>query len=952
MKHDSMIQKMGMCAALVCAVAACNQDELIDQRAADRIRFGVSAAAGADGAPATRSPRYADAPLVLLEKNGGDTLYLHASVESNLSTISAPQAATRGVPVHNAEDFATVSKSFSVTAYTDAGAPFMSNEEISVHSGNVWSLSGERYWPDDNSYLCFYAHAPYSIPQEGESNLAPTCSEGTISFDYTVPVSSDGTADAVAQPDILFAYARSNKSDAESNGGHVPLKFYHALAAVKFVTKDIAKCTINSITLKGLQGEGSCVFDGESGTFKWTLPAAGETTEFTQTFDVEVQDQQREKQDITDEAKETTFMMIPQSLSNATVEIRLTTGDGNKHTLTGKLAGTGEDQQAWEAGRIYTYAISTESINWTYVFEVTPSLTFSLMEGTTKTYNVTSYRMRTNNHSIVESVAWTAENVSAKMTDKKDGSITDIKDDLDDIVQFTNEDEGFANDPKSYNFTIAGNTMHTTCIADVSLKTSEPKGSEQAPFDLSIDPNGQISTANCYVVNAPGVYKLPLVYGNAIKGGSDNTSAYNNEFRDYLNQPIEDPYIYKNHGYKPDDCTLVWSDGFFMFKDVKLRNEGDKQYLQFTLDKDFMQQANAVVAVRDAQDRIMWSWHIWVTERNFEGPNTKEIHQLDDWYDTQYHYGMMSCNLGWVDGKTVYYNQRDLTYQFTQTKSNNKKTMLVEQTGYEFEYKDVGSTYYQWGRKDPLVALKNWQNVRYEDYRLHETGVGADGGHYVYSYQQGRVGFDDAIQHPNIFYTRDGNNYTNWLDEDISSLWNNSSTNTDEQTMTSVKTIYDPSPRGFKVPIPRAFAVFVEGGKGDGWGLGIEVNPKDNGKLHGYIPTEEEGNVLHNQYRVFPTKSYDKNEKEKALPLTATGQRCDRDGLEAYLPGDGKGEVGGLWSMYGVYYWTCNQKTEVAGYSFVLRDDYEENGVRGWYTFSMNFTGAKTMARPVRCIVE
>ena len=122
--------------------------------------------------------------------------------------------------------------------------------------------------------------------------------------------------------------------------------------------------------------------------------------------------------------------------------------------------------------------------------------------------------------------------------------------------------------------------------------------------------------------------------------------------------------------------------------------------------------------------------------------------------------------------------------------------------------------------------------------------------------------------------------------------------------------------------------------------------------MHGYIPTEEEGNVLHNQYRVFPTKSYDKNEKEKALPLTATGQRCDRDGLEAYLPGDGKGEVGGLWSMYGVYYWTCNQKTEVAGYSFVLRDDYEENGVRGWYTFSMNFTGAKTMARPVRCIVE
>ena len=33
-------------------------------------------------------------------------------------------------------------------------------------------------------------------------------------------------------------------------------------------------------------------------------------------------------------------------------------------------------------------------------------------------------------------------------------------------------------------------------------------------------------TANCYMVHTAGKYRLPLVYGNAIKNGAANTSAY------------------------------------------------------------------------------------------------------------------------------------------------------------------------------------------------------------------------------------------------------------------------------------------------------------------------------------------------------------------------------------------------------------------------------------------
>jgi len=35
-----------------------------------------------------------------------------------------------------------------------------------------------------------------------------------------------------------------------------------------------------------------------------------------------------------------------------------------------------------------------------------------------------------------------------------------------------------------------------------------------------------MTTANCYLVHEAGAYKIPLVYGNAIKNGQDNRVAY------------------------------------------------------------------------------------------------------------------------------------------------------------------------------------------------------------------------------------------------------------------------------------------------------------------------------------------------------------------------------------------------------------------------------------------
>lgn len=879
------------------AAASCSQDDLTGNRGlnGNAVKFGVITSSSTDDSPETRALNADDTPVVLLAPGGQDTLYLHPWVTVNHSAPSAQEekGMTRGVPV-TGENFHSVCKSFHITAYADGGKLFMEDQTISKVSGNVWSPDETYFWPAEGE-VDFYAYAQY--------NNTPTINRVNkeITFDYTVP------DQATDQPDIMFAHITGSKK----TGSPVELNFNHALAAVKFVAKDVTKCTVKSITLQNLYGEGLCTYDTETKTFTWTM--SGDKKEFSQTFDVTLKEQENGEQPITDKNPETTFMLIPQSLDGVTVEVQVETNEG-PFTLTGSLEQTGK----WEAGKIYTYAISTESINWIYEFEVTPSIKLPL--GTTAgQYTVKSYRYRKGNSNVKEPVAWSAENTSSSEKNLENNTSTNVP--LEEILsEFTYEDDAPATISTGYDIELTETTLHTTYEGDQTLKNATSKGSPDNPYDLSTE-GGTINqtTANCYVVNAAGTYQLPLVYGNAIKNGSENSPAYQGRnFKDYQNRTISNSRI-----TGADDAVLVWSDGFFMFKDIHL--DAAKENLVFTIDPDYMQQANAVLAVRDASNQIMWSWHIWVTER----PVYTQTHILQDIRNSSNTYELMQCNLGWVDGKMVYYNQRDLTFRFTQAGSGKTDELNVTQEGAKFDYKDVGSTYYQWGRKDPLVALKNWKSYRYEDYRLHETGD----PNYVYRYETGPTTIGNAIQHPNVFYTRGTSGGADWNNDHITTLWNTHENGGTLESTTSVKTIYDPSPRGFKVPMPRAFAIWVNGHDGD---------ESTKGELNGYVFKDD----VHNKYRVYPQDNGGGTE----IPLTATGQRADIGGaLEVYEKnGPLKAEVGGLWSLYGVYYWTCVPINTTSAYTLVIRKDYPS----GIEVYSYGFAGTKTMARPVRPIKD
>ena len=952
--NRSMFHTIGAVAAVAVMLSSCAKNEVISSRRPaldpDAIAFSVSSGFVPVDMPESKSGgQTEEKPAVLLGDNG-DTLYLHPSVVPNERGFSAAPE-TRGVPI---EDPSGIDSFFVTAKINDGGsetpdALYIDEEEVTRigEGGTIWTTSeGQHFWPDESTTLDFYAYANFDN-NSPVTNLV--CENRKLGFSYTVSSGSEGS-DAEQQPDILFALASASRSQTTDGDGTVDLNFEHALAGIQFRAKNIAGGTIKSITIKNVYGQGDCTYSlldspvvegtvTKNGTFEWKT--TGTTVKFKQDMDVSVDESSTlpdgTLQDVTTGANnEKTFMMIPQKLENVEVEIKLIGNlDKKEYRVSGNLTtATG----TWEAGNLYIYDISTDSINWTYVFEVTPSITFNLGQ-TSAPYTVTSYRYRTQLGDLEanrESVPWTAENTNFSELNFHTGEKEDIA--YEDVVTSFTYDGGGPQDSFSevYSLEVVGTKMHTTWDDDEkNLRGNASKGSPDKPYNLATDngEDGAETTANCYVVNAAGYYKLPLVYGNALKNGADNSDAYSGgNFKDYKNSPISNPYI-----NNADDATLVWSDGFYMFKDIKL--DADKKYLTFRIDPNYLQQANAVLAVRDASDNIMWSWHIWVTERDID-----ETHTVKDWFDSNNTFEMMSSNLGWVDGKNVYYNQRDIAYEFTQEGSGMKAEMVVKQEGREFDYKDVGSTYYQWGRKDPLVAMRNWDAVGAKDYRLHETGR----SDYEYKTETGGITLGEAIQHPNIYYTRAKNadGGEDWCSNNITVLWNNNENGGHDESINSIKTIYDPSPRGFKVPVPRAFARFTKGTNGDGSPYDPNKPGSGSGELNGW---QESNGGKYNRYEVYISG----NGSGETIPFTATGQRADAAGLEVYTlkrkEEEGiTSEVGGLWSMHGVYYWTCVPINVTSAYTFVVRKDPDGKNTANSYKFA----GRKTMARPVRPIKD
>lgn len=312
----------------------------------------------------------------------------------------------------------------------------------------------------------------------------------------------------------------------------------------------------------------------------------------------------------------------------------------------------------------------------------------------------------------------------------------------------------------THNSTETGNQPLEAATA--KLRAASSRGTSQSPWDLSMhdisgNPITNRTTANCYIVSAPGVYMFPCVYGNAITNGSTNTSAFRPEsatsasitgesssitnlshvntvknidantkvyylprFRNAGGQGITSPYVLEDFGNITitPEAAIVWqdkassSDGdIISVDDIGFKTVDNHTFLVFSVDKENIRPGNVVIALRNSSnDLVLWSWHIWVTEKDFSSNQTIS-------YSGSNSYDIMKYNLGWIDspsGSVSKYKDRSLKYRIVQVENNTPRTDNAEV--FTFTQKgDVSSSgnpttvgrnpYYQWGRKDPLLPM-------------------------------------------------------------------------------------------------------------------------------------------------------------------------------------------------------------------------------------------------------
>ena len=489
------------------------------------------------------------------------------------------------------------------------------------------------YWPASDDNVRFYAYAPYSSADGVEGLTVSGASQaGVPTLTYEVP------EDVTKQSDLLATLCDETATTAHTSPQSI--EFHHLLTAVCFKIGDnMAAGTINKITLKNIKYKGTYAFPAAT---PWTSDKG------SWAIDDDVKDFTCSPAFATDgtanvqvNTGENVFMMLPQALSDeATVEVEFTDASSNTDTYSASIKGL---SAGWEQGKTVTYAISLDPNAAKYFLTVVPTDATAIQNmsywGDTETVDVVSYKEADGTQ---EAVKWNITGYSL------DGGSTWITPTSDEIATFS---------PATGNGGTAANSVSVT-LSYAPYVMGTPKNvaltdaSIVSDYDLSLhDTEGNTTaqnTANCYVVRAPGTYKFPCVYGNAIKNGSTNEDAYKasvtqaeleaaettyNQNRqwyqkatllNFINaygEAITAPWIDQNQhdgsNISLTTAETVWQDSPNLVQNVGLTTEGGHSYVTFTVTKEDIAVGNALIQVKSSDGIVQWSWHIWFTPLHF-----------------------------------------------------------------------------------------------------------------------------------------------------------------------------------------------------------------------------------------------------------------------------------------------------------------------------------------------
>ena len=186
-----------------------------------------------------------------------------------------------------------------------------------------------------------------------------------------------------------------------------------------------------------------------------------------------------------------------------------------------------------------------------------------------------------------------------------------------------------------------------------------------------------------------------------------------------------------------NNAETVTENSVIAAVDFEKKAENDYYTMVFKMPAT-LHAGNALIAAKDAGDNILWSWHIWVPETTITENSYGDIMGAN----------LMDRNLGALIPATN-----------TDVSVNTASFGLM----------------YQWGRKDPFPGIAATPKTVAKLSKNTPTKA------------SGTISLEESIAHPTLMgYTAD----KDWIDVSDDNLWQNAS-----------KTIYDPCPLGYRVPV-------------------------------------------------------------------------------------------------------------------------------------------------------
>ena len=676
-------------------------------------------------------------------------------------------------------------------------------------------------WSWDQPNARFYA----VFPEISKYN-AMTISKATATASPTVEFQVKPNVQD--QVDLMTACSGDVRYVTRGRAPQTNLKFRHALTAIRFAVgqnlsfdKTITKITLKNVLLKSkyvlsnkYDGTGA-KWDHTGYSTRGDVSLAGLSYKTNEDPNSIVRNQTAypTENDILKLNDGYTFYMIPQELTGkVTAEVLFS--DNSKITVP--LTG------AWKEGTTRTYKLSQKNSTWTYTLLTTSPKAAAFNATATDKYTITSYREAPDG--TKKAVAWKVIGYDAdgdgnfSMTEKPSW-----------LGNLKTEGNGGERAEETTASLVPSSVVDLLAQRNNELKNAQALGSAAAPYNLSNSTGAATveNTANSYVISAPGVYMFPLVYGNAIKGGRTNESAYKGNVADFKanvngtmknvilqnlvdhnGKGITDPWIEKtNNGANRtvNAAQIVWTDEANIVRSNTVsihRDASGNAFVKFEVKQADIKSGNTVIAVKKG-NTIVWSWHLWFAPK--DALDKIAVTNKDGKV-----YNFTKETLGWKPVSwtgTPYTSTREVKVKIEQTVGHTGQKEIsyvtIKQRPTTSAIEGI-TTLYQWGRKDAFPGLSG--NV---------AGVNRTPGDKIY--------LQAIIQNPGNFYiTRlsggaiDGGSYLTQY-YNFYNLWSINNTKTGGQDNGNddpvIKTIYDPSPVGFTVPGGNAFTGFTETGR-------------------------------------------------------------------------------------------------------------------------------------------